>query len=320
MPLTDIREQTITKYPWDILIILDACRYDFFERYNTISGQLTKMWTPTSSTYDYMILNFPHYYRTTTYVSANPFINSRKNLQGFKALSHFPKVIDVWDFGWNEDLKTVPPENVTDAAIPYLGDKRLIIHYMQPHTPYIGENRYPPADNLNWKSWRLDALSPVHTAGGLLEYTKSVDLGGSFTIGHRTLPQIIPEIAAELTTAVFTTPLEEENKFMFQLETRTQRTLEKSKVGERYSSLVDPALLSQWELAYRDNLLLAIRAVERLIPHIPANRKTIITSDHGEFLGEEGKGFHPSGFRHPVLNLVPWLEVSAEIPRLEDRI
>lgn len=294
MSLTEIREKSVTKYSWDILIVLDACRFDFFERYNTIPGTLTKMWVPTSSTYDYMLDNFKHYYRSITYVSGNPFINSRKKLQGFKATSHFPKIIDAWDFGWDEELKTVPPWNMVEAALPYLNDKRVIIHFMQPHTPYIGENRYPPAENLNWKSWRLDALGPVETdVDGVYRYTKSIDLGCSMTIGHRKLPQVIPQVAAELTTAKFNTTL----------------GIPKEEVGNRYSKFVEEDLLNQWQLAYRDNLLLALQAIERLLANVPKGRKVVITGDHGEFLGEEGKGFHPSGFRHPVLNLVPWFEV-----------
>ena len=54
-------------------------------------------------------------------------------------LSLFYIVIDVWKFGWDEELDTVPPEEVTKVAIKIHNEspgKRLIIHYMQPHAPY----------------------------------------------------------------------------------------------------------------------------------------------------------------------------------------
>jgi hypothetical protein len=44
----------------------------------------------------------------------------------------------VWDYGWDDQLETVPPENVAKCALEAQGqhpDKRLIIHFMQPHFP-----------------------------------------------------------------------------------------------------------------------------------------------------------------------------------------
>lgn len=47
----------------------------------------------------------------------------------------------MWDSGWDEELGTVPPEKVTEAGIRMHNkypNKRLLIHYMQPHYPFIG--------------------------------------------------------------------------------------------------------------------------------------------------------------------------------------
>jgi hypothetical protein len=47
----------------------------------------------------------------------------------------------VWDSQWDSSLKTVPPEAVVDASIEAYKtypNKRLIIHFMQPHYPFIG--------------------------------------------------------------------------------------------------------------------------------------------------------------------------------------
>jgi len=47
-------------------------------------------------------------------------------------------VLDQWD----PDTGTVPPECMTEAAIEaheQYPNKRLIIHYMQPHAPHLGE-------------------------------------------------------------------------------------------------------------------------------------------------------------------------------------
>jgi hypothetical protein len=43
---------------------------------------------------------------------------------------------------WDDDLRTVPPETMTDrvlAAHEEYPDKRILAHYVQPHIPFIGE-------------------------------------------------------------------------------------------------------------------------------------------------------------------------------------
>lgn len=78
-------------------------------------------------------------------ISANPYINSKTEVKGFNARKHFYKIIDVWDSGWNDELGTVPPENVNRIALNIIKQfahvqKRFIIHYLQPHFPYISKN------------------------------------------------------------------------------------------------------------------------------------------------------------------------------------
>jgi len=64
----------------------------------------------------------------------------------------------------------------------------------------------------------------------------------------------------------------------------------------------------KYKQLYIDNLRVVLRCVADLIPHLNY-RKIVITSDHGEFLGEEGKLGHPCNVNHNVLRRVPWLEV-----------
>jgi hypothetical protein len=54
----------------------------------------------------------------------------------------FHDVIDLWKDSWHEELRTVHPEVVTKAAIEAkerYPNKRLFVHYLQPHYPFIGE-------------------------------------------------------------------------------------------------------------------------------------------------------------------------------------
>ena len=123
---------------WNHLIILDACRYDVFKavlKEFDVKGKLEKRVSRGSSTPQFLLENFGNgKYDDIIYITANPFVNHY--LKG-----RFYKIIPVWDFGWNEDLKTVMPDKVYEAALKtlrrYGNEKRLIIHFMQPHEPFI---------------------------------------------------------------------------------------------------------------------------------------------------------------------------------------
>ncbi len=131
----------IMQEDWDYLIILDACRYDYFSKLcgEYLQGSLEKVYSPASCTTEWCRRSFKEY-NDVVYVSANPHINSKTGRQAFVARDYFFRVIDVWDYGWDEGLGTVHPREVTKAAQDlkekYSG-KRLIVHYMQPHAPYL---------------------------------------------------------------------------------------------------------------------------------------------------------------------------------------
>lgn len=137
----------------DILIILDACRYDYFARCNTIKGELSKIRLETTKTLDWVGISWNGKY-DITYVSANPLISSKFSKGNYKGGDHFKEVIDVWDFGWSEELRTVHPDVVTRIAREYI-DKNLIVHYIQPHAPYIGE---PKLNIFSWAQIRYQLL------------------------------------------------------------------------------------------------------------------------------------------------------------------
>ncbi|MHA1617033.1 MAG: hypothetical protein ACTSX9_07000 [Candidatus Njordarchaeales archaeon] len=126
---------------WDNLIILDACRYDVFEKYVNhlcVEGELRKVISRGSSTTEFLKENFSgRKFLDTIYVTANPYVSIM--LKGV-----FYKIIDVWRDYWDDELGTVPPEPVTKVALEIKSlypEKRLIVHYMQPHSPFIGEYR-----------------------------------------------------------------------------------------------------------------------------------------------------------------------------------
>lgn len=119
---------------WDNLIILDACRYDVFASEFEISGDLTKVMSGGSYSWEFMQHNFVGKdLNDTVYVTSNPY--------HYRLDDEFHKVISALEY-WDEETGTVLPEDVTDLglqAAEEFPNKRIIVHYMQPHTPYLGD-------------------------------------------------------------------------------------------------------------------------------------------------------------------------------------
>jgi len=114
---------------WDICVVLDACRHDM---YCDIVNSCPSIWSVggTSNEWIRKTLTQPEA-EETIYVTANPWITKNE--------SNCYEIRRVFDWGWDDDLGTVPPRPVTDEAIR-VGretDRQMIVHYMQPHSPFI---------------------------------------------------------------------------------------------------------------------------------------------------------------------------------------
>jgi hypothetical protein len=126
---------------WDNLIILDACRYDEFADRSNLPGDLTKRESVASMTHEWVRANFEDRDCTdTVYVSANgQYLNDREN-HGGRVYEFVGLIEDTHRHGSGEG-KFCPPELVTERAIEVAEEfpnKRLLIHYLQPHNPYLG--------------------------------------------------------------------------------------------------------------------------------------------------------------------------------------
>lgn len=129
----------IMKEDWDYLIVLDACRYDAFKQVNWLEGDLQKRISKGSATYEWRDENFKEYYGDVVYVTSNPYISDRDD---FKASRHFYETIPVYMKDEYQEKGVTAPEPVTKearSAETEYPDKRKIIHYMQPHDPFIGD-------------------------------------------------------------------------------------------------------------------------------------------------------------------------------------
>lgn len=225
---------------WDLLIIVDACRYDLFQEVAEEFGfrDVSRSRSVASVTRRWMQLNFTPQYRNemarTAYICGNPHSDSELDPSNFALLD------EVWRDAWVSP-GTVPPEAVTNAAIRVgreSSPERMIVHYMQPHCPFI-----PSPELSNGKSL---------------------------------------------------------SRFGQQSWDDVWQRLEKGEVQ----------LKTVWD-GYRENLRLALEEVKVLLQNTDAN-VAVISSDHGNAVGEQGLYGHPERMPFRCLRTVPYVETVAE--------
>lgn len=123
---------------WDNLIILDACRYDVFAEHNTVAGRLSSVVSRASHSDEYMIANYHgRDLGDTVYVSANPHTDKTLEPGTFHATVRTYNQV-YWT---QREFDSYHPRTVSDAALENYDafrDKRIIVHFMQPHAPYLG--------------------------------------------------------------------------------------------------------------------------------------------------------------------------------------
>jgi len=145
----NIQKLIIHKLKWKYLIILDACRYDYFKKH-WVYNKVYKVNSPASSTLEWLKTVFPDYYDYLLF-SCNPFIGDKRFKKwDYNAFEHFRKVICLWRDQWDERFSTVLPKTVYEYCIEKAIPKS-IIWFLQPHAPYIDlEAKKTPDDFRNW--------------------------------------------------------------------------------------------------------------------------------------------------------------------------
>lgn len=227
---------------WDNLLILDGCRFDLFSETCSLDGSLKERYSPATCTRKWLAENFQSEYPDTVYVSANP------QTQIHNVEDCFCNSVRVWDECWDDEIGTAMPEGVTERAIEIsqqYPNKRLILHYVQPHYPFIG-----------------DTGSDIRHRGFHEKARRGVAV----------------ESAEEPTV------------------------WERLKAGAVDEDVV-------WN-SYQENLTAVLPYVEKFAGEVAG--KTVVSSDHGNCLGEYGIFGHPCGHYHPALVKVPWFEIEGE--------
>jgi len=210
----DLLKQT----DWDVLIIFDACRADTFLDVTYTDARIVR--SPAVSMVDREI-----------------------EKRGFSI-----ELVNIWEKHWSRFTRlavpSVHPFSVNGVVLAYLElgllkRRKVVIHYLQPHSPFIG------SIPLALGRWGKEKSAFEKACCQLLR----------------------PDVAV------------------------------------RRGAIT-------WEhvrKAYAANLALVWRAAQMICGQFEG--KVIITSDHGEMLGEDGGKFgHCAHWRYPQLYEVPWLE------------
>lgn len=125
---------------WDNLVILDACRYDTFEKFNPLPGTSKKAISRGEVTARFIEENFAEReYYDTVYVCGNAAVGNRiEHVDVYKFLGLWTdQKLKNFDRTYRD---VVPPELVVQKSIEMherYPDKRLISHFLQPHPPFI---------------------------------------------------------------------------------------------------------------------------------------------------------------------------------------
>lgn len=139
---------------WDNLIILDACRHDFLNQLDPFDPLIEKIISKGGHSWKFMEYYFNNKtYHDTIYVSANPHTPEIEEGVFYKR----EYLYDEWD----QDIGTVLPKSVTKRAIEEYNshpNKRMVIHYMQPHAPYLGPTSDVIRERANIRGWHKDKM------------------------------------------------------------------------------------------------------------------------------------------------------------------
>lgn len=135
---------------WDNLIILDACRCDYFKPQHGFDKQAECVVSPGKMSWEFMEGTFlEKQFHDTIYITSNPFSGRLPEDTFFKS----KYLIDEWD----DEIGTIHPEDIVSAAMEAnqeYPNKRLILHFMQPHRPYLGPTAEKLRQRVNLKGYR----------------------------------------------------------------------------------------------------------------------------------------------------------------------
>ncbi|AQL42931.1 hypothetical protein BV210_09475 [Halorientalis sp. IM1011] len=126
---------------WDLLIVLDGCRPDALATVApsfAFVGEVDRVRSVGSCSSEWLTRTFDpervDAVAGTAMVTGNTWTDRYLDADAFAALD------EVWKYAWDGGLGTVPAGAITDRAVALARDRdpeRLVVHYMQPHHPFV---------------------------------------------------------------------------------------------------------------------------------------------------------------------------------------
>lgn len=135
---------------WDVLLVLDACRYDLLDE---VADEYTFLYTGNtltsvgSTSAEWLSKTFKDEHADkhmdTAYVTGNPHTASELDASQFLILD------EMWRYAWDKESGTIHPRPITDHLIDICRNRdsnRVIGHYMQPHYPFLSDLDIQPSE------------------------------------------------------------------------------------------------------------------------------------------------------------------------------
>jgi hypothetical protein len=280
-----MKNQRFFEEDWDYAIILDCARFDVFSKVydDYFDGSLEKRRSNASATPEWVEKNFSGR-RNINYFSTNPFINGKGiKLNEFDYIperyhtnpsKHLMHIVDVWENSWNSEVGTVLPEDLNSVfkdRINNLANRRTVLHYMQPHKPFIGHGK------SRMENMKRNSVEKIHAEDTSL------------------LPESITERLSYVVSKLENSETAMKLGLMMSL---NPSSFIRAAVGDTDERM---------KQHHKENMRRAMENAKEIIKEVDG--KVIITSDHGEAFGEKGVWGHHIETYIPPLVEVPWLEV-----------
>jgi len=255
-----IKHSEILKSDWDILIVLDACRYDIFKEVvgsEFFGSVIQEADSEAGCTRGWLDKHFKGStdFRDVVYISGNPYINSYGI--GLKTKEIFYDVFDSWEYRYDNTDRVEPVGVFLDAKKTLMyARNRVIVHFLQPHYPYLFDSK------------KFNPLDLIY--------------------------KLVPNKIIKKINKVF-----KRNKIN---KDNTKNTI--SRIEETYQLVYTDEQIRD---AYTNNLISIIPYLKKLISE-EKNKKIVVTADHSEYLGENGRYGH-GGKINGFINKVPYVVI-----------
>jgi hypothetical protein len=141
----------VTNKDWDNLIILDACRYDIFQKYSRFAeASTTRVISQGCWSFEWQKNNFVgKSLHDTIYITANGYSERIPNETFFKSVNSL-----IFDNGAHPSVVKA----LAKEAHKQHPDKKLIVHFMQPHVPHYSD--YTPNQEIDiWDLYLNNKIS-----------------------------------------------------------------------------------------------------------------------------------------------------------------